>query len=126
MLKTNAQNLHPYVACVGSPSVFSSAVVVCNKKVITEEIGTLVTSTLLVLLAVHYAYELSFNPECKSVMEFLQEKLLGDRLSSRKMSTSYSNLFRAVHCIEQRLKESNTGSEDAAEGSTQEYCDFSQ
>lgn len=37
-------------------------------------------------------------------MEFLQEKLLGDKLA-RKMSTNYSNLFRAVNCIEQKMKE---------------------
>jgi hypothetical protein len=110
--------------CIGSPSALSSAVVVCNKKVITDEIGALITSGVLVLLAVHYAYELSFNPVCKSVLEFLQEKLLGDRLPSKKMSTSYCNLFRAVNCIEQKLKEQCDVSEEEDDDSTQGYSDF--
>ena len=38
------------------------------------------------------------------VLEFLQEKLISDQLpSSKKMSTAYCNLFRAVDCLEQKL-----------------------
>lgn len=104
-LKKNAKNTFPYAICIGTPDAVSTSVIVCNKKVITDEIGQLVVSGILVLLAVHYAYELSFNPVCQSVMEFLQEKFLGDALPSRKMSTSYCNLFRAINCIELKLKE---------------------
>ena len=104
-LRKNAKNTFPYAVCVGTPESVQTLVIVCNKKVLTDEIGNLLISAILVLLAVHYAYELSFNPVCQSVLEFLQEKFLGDSLPGRKMSTSYCNLFRAVNCIEQKLKE---------------------
>ena len=79
-LKRNSSNTYPYAICVGKPNDVTTSVVVCNKKVIIKEIGRLVVSAILVLMAVHYAYELSFNPTCKSILEFLQEKLLGDSL----------------------------------------------
>lgn len=46
--KKNSQNTHPFVACIGTPSSISSAVVIFNKKVITDTIGSLVVSSLLV------------------------------------------------------------------------------
>lgn len=121
-LKKNSKNTSPYAVCVGTPLAFSTAVIVCNKKVITEECGTLVLSALLTLLAVHYAYELSFNPACQSVLEFLQEKFLGDSLPNRKMSTNYCNLFRAVNCIENKLKEEST--EDVEDDDATQLVEF--
>jgi len=97
---------------------------VCNNKVITDNIGELVISTLLVLIAVHYKYELSYNSVCKPVLEFLQEKLIGDGLPSRKMNANYCNLFRAINCIEQKVKEQHdVNEEDTDEDATQGYCD---
>ena len=89
-------------------------------------------TALLVLLSIHYAYELSYNPVCKSVLEFRQEKLIGDALQSKNMSTNYSTLFRAVNCIEQKIEEqaddtlpheeiAGNGSQDTDE--TQPYLD---
>lgn len=106
------------MAAIGSPSKITSAVIVCNKKVITDEVGTSVISALLVLLAVHYTYELSYNPTCKSTLEFLQEKLVGDGFKGKRMSTSYCNLFRAINCIEQRIAEKSDSEDDDA---TQSY-----
>ena len=104
-LKRNSSNTYPFIVCIGKPTMFTSSVVVCNKKVITEEIGKCVVSSLLTLLSVHYLYELSFNPICKLAMEFLQEKFLGDSLPHQKMTTNYCNLFRAINCIELKLSE---------------------
>lgn len=104
----------------------------CNKKVVTEEIGQLLISAIIVLLSIHFAYDLAYNPACKQVLEFLQEKLLGARLdSSRKTTTSYSNLYRAVNCIEQKLKDARPAQDDSARDSldadddeTQAFNDF--
>lgn len=100
--RKNKANTHPFILCVGSPTNITFAVAVCNQKVITTHIGQLVFSALVVLLAVHYTYNLAYNPQTQQVLVFLQEKLVGDRLpTSRKMSTTYANLFRAVDCLEQ-------------------------
>ena len=45
-LKENGDNPHPYVVCTGD---INSAVVICNKKVITSEIGSVVFSSLITL-----------------------------------------------------------------------------
>ena len=92
-------------------------------------IGRLVFSTLLTLLAVHYTCQLSYNPLSQQVLEFLQEKLLGNRLpGSRKMSAAYSNLFRAVNSLEQRLHDVKDPPDDEdpeeSEDATQAFCDF--
>ena len=80
-------------------------------------------SALVVLLAVHYTYNLAYNPQTQQVLEFLQEKLVGDRLpTSRKMSTTYANLFRAVDCLEQKFDDQDTY--DGSEDYTQAFCDF--
>ena len=93
-MEKNRKNNNPYIICMGSPCKFTSAVVVCNGKVITIEIGKMVFSAVLVLLAVHYTYELSFCPLIHQVMEFIQEGVIGDRLPlSRKISTPYSIFF---------------------------------
>ena len=46
-LKENSDNVHPYIIYIGSITAFSSAVAVCNKKVVTTEIGRLVFSSIL-------------------------------------------------------------------------------
>ena len=106
--------------------MFTSAVIVCNKKVITDEIGQLVFSILLTLIFTHYAFHLSYNPASQQVMEFLQEKVLGDRLPlSRKTTTAYSNLYRAVNCFEQRLEEDLEVDDSTMDvEATQDFCDF--
>ena len=75
-MKKSSGNTYPYIICIGTSDLFTSSVLVCNKKVISIEIGEFLSSALLTLLAAHYAYELSFNPVCKQVMEFFQEKLV--------------------------------------------------
>lgn len=105
-LNENSSNVHPYIVCIGTISSFSSAVAVCNKTVITVEIGQFVFTSILILLALHYTFELSYNPATQQVLEFLQEKLIGDCLpSKKKMTTAYSNLYRALNCFEQKLSE---------------------
>ena len=104
---------------------------VCNKKVITEEIGQLVISAIIVLLSIHFTYDLAYYPASRQVLEFLQEKLLGARLdSSRKTTTAYSNLYRAVSCIEQKFKDGHEDSTNTSHSNsfsvdeTQAFCDF--
>lgn len=127
MLK-NKENTHPWVMCIGSPSSISSAVLVCRRTVVTKEIGKSVFSALLILLAVHYTYEFQYNPVVQQTLEFLQEKLLGDRLpTSRKISVAYSSLFRAVDCMEQRISaDASTEKENSemSEDCTQAICEF--
>ena len=90
--------------CVGTASLFMTSV-----------IGQLIISFIVALIAVHYVYNLSYNPVCQQVMEFLQELLLGDLLpSSRKTTTAYSNLFRALNCIQQKFFNSD-GADSAKE-----------
>ena len=56
------------------------------------------------------------------MLEFLQEKLIGDRLPPSKMSTAYCNLFRAVDCLEQKLCDGSAGEEsDFANIETQPF-----
>ena len=103
----------------------TSSVIACNQKVISIEIGQLVLSSLLALIPVHYTYELAYNPLTQLVLEFLQEKLIGDRLppsKNSKMSTAYCNLFRAVDCLEQKLCDGSAGEEsDFANIETQPF-----
>lgn len=74
----------------------------------------------------HYTYDLSYNPLTVQVLEFVQEKLTGDRLpDSKKVSAAYSNLYRAIDCIEQKLNDSESeidGEEDT--DVTQQGCDI--
>ena len=76
----NSQNSYACIACIGSISLFTTVIVVCDGKVITNEIAC-------------------FNPACNCVLEVFQEKLLGNVLWTTNMSTSICNLFRAVICI---------------------------
>ena len=72
-------------------------------------------------MAIHYMYELAYNPISQNVLQFFQEKLLGDRLpSSKKISAAYSNLYRAVDCIELKLNEEREMDED----DDTQPCDF--
>ena len=73
---------------------------------ITHSIGNWIISAVLILLAIHYTYELAYQPATQQILEFLQEKMLADPLPpGRKTSTAYSNLFRVVNCIQQKLGE---------------------
>ena len=49
-LKKNSKNTHPYAICIGLATDIKSSVIVCNRKVITEEIGHFVFSVLLALI----------------------------------------------------------------------------
>ena len=71
-------------------------VVVCKKKVITEELGKRPLIGLIALLAVHYLFKWEFNSSVKEVLEFIQQ----DPLPKQKQSIAYTNLFRVVSCFE--------------------------
>lgn len=62
------------------------------------------------------------GPTCKSTLEFLQEKVLGDCINSKK-STSYCNLFRVINCIEKKQEQSEQD-DDGDDIGTQEHFDF--
>ncbi len=62
-------------------------------------------------------------------MEFLQEKIVGDCLpSNKRLSVAFTNLWRAIGCIERKLCENDGNSEEESEDlsvdATQAYCDF--
>lgn len=133
-MQKHKDDTHPWVLCVGtSAENFSSAVCICNRKVITVDIGKLVVSALLVLLGIHYTYSFSYNPLTQQVLEFLQEKLLGDQLPpDKKITSAYSNLFRAVDCIEEKmlsreqhiLDEVEQEMDHSIDDNTQAVCEF--
>ncbi len=96
-------NDDPYIVCVGTYSEFTSAVGVYKKKVITSHIGQLVFSALATLMAIYYTYDLDYHSSVKQVLQFLQEKVIQHPLSTKlRPSTTYTNLYRAVNCIEQQ------------------------
>lgn len=129
------------MVCIGDHgTAITSSVAICNKKVITSEIGHYVFSAILTLLAISYTYNLAYNPMTQQVLEFLQEKVVGDCLpASRKISTAFSNLSRAISCIEQKMAEElaksnesvggavagcDAGSQGDSDDETQRYSDF--
>ena len=115
MLKVS-NNRDPYLLCVGSPAIVSSCVV-CNNKVITDHISKYLLPCIVVLLAVYYSFDLAYNPKVKAVLEFIQEKLLHDRLpANKKVTRAYEQLYRALDCIENKREDD----EDA----TQVSCEF--
>ena len=125
VLRKSKNKIHPWILCVSSPSNISSAVIVCDSKVITDNAGKIIFSSLLLLLAVYYSYDLQYNPHAQQVLEFLQEKLLGDILpSERKPTAAYSNLLRAIDFIEQKLSEESAEPEDIHNDNTQGVCEF--
>ena len=69
-LKKNAGNTHPYVICVGHHSTISSSAAVCDKCVITSEIGHFLFSAIVTLIT----YSFSYNRITQQVLEFLQEE----------------------------------------------------
>ena len=90
------------MVCTGTTGDINSAVV------ITSEIGSVVFSSLITLFAVHYCFELAYNPTTKQVFDFIQEILIGDPVHNKKTSTSYSNLYRSIMCIKQRFELEDT------------------
>ena len=107
---------------IGTVEEITSSVIVCDRKVITTQIGKQVISGLLTLIAFHYTYELQYNQIVQEVMFFIQEKLLGHPLpATQKVSQAYSNLFRSIACIESTLEpEVDDGDEDE----TQAFCEL--
>ena len=120
----NTDNTNPFIVIIGTSSSFSSAVGICNKKVITRDIGQFVFSCILTLMAIFYSYELLYHPSTHEVLEFLQEKILGD--CPKKVSCNLSNLVRAVTCIEQKMDEEfeNMDNEIESDDETQLASDF--
>lgn len=96
-------------------------VVVCQKKVITGELGKCLFIGLTVLLAVHYVYKWEFNSSVKEVLEFIQDKLLQDPLPKQKQSIAYANLFRLVSCFEIEIKKELEDDWDATQLPPPEY-----
>ena len=112
------------MVCTGTTGDINSAVVICNKKVITSEIGSVVFSSLITLIAVHYCFELAYNPTTKQVFDFIQEILIGDPVHNKRTSTSYSNLYRSIMCIKQRFELEDTSEQSLTEDATEAYVDF--
>ena len=127
-LDENSDNEDPYVICVGTISSFTSAVGVCKKKVITAPIGQMVFSVLVTLMAIYYTYDLDYHSPVKQVLHFVQEKVIQHPLSTKtRPTTAYTNLYRAVNCIEQRNdleKETQQCEESGQTEETQPFYDF--
>ena len=106
-LAKSKENNDPYVLAVGEgPDNVESMVVVCKKKVITEELGRSPFVGLIVLIAVHYVCKWEFNSGVKEVLEFIQEKLLQDPLP---------NLYRGIPCFEVEIEKEELDDLDATQ-----------
>jgi len=111
------------VLAIGTVEEITSSVMVCDRKVITTQIGKQVISGLLTLIAVHYTYELQYNQLVQEVMCFIQEKLLGHPLpATQKVLQAYSNLSRSIACIESTLEPEVD--DDGDEDETQAFCEL--
>ena len=96
---------------------------VCSGTVVTRHIAAAIFPCVLMLLAVHYSYNLEYNPQVRQVLEFLQEKLLADHLpNSRKTTKCYDQLYRAIDCIESKQEVESNNSDD--EDCTQLKCEY--
>ena len=76
---------------------------VCHQRVLTVAVR-MVVSAVVLLLSIHFVYNIEYNPVVREVLEFLQEKLLCVPLpSGKKTSVSYCNLFPSLNCIEDKI-----------------------
>ena len=118
-----SKNHDPYLLCIGSPAIVSSCVVVCNNRVITDHISKHLLPCIVVLMAVYYSFDLAYNSKVKPALEFLQEKLLHDRLpGNRRVTTAYEQLYRALDCIENKMAPDEEREDD--EDATQIDCEY--
>ena len=102
--------------------VLSIAVVVCDQRVLTVAVE-MVLSAVLLLLGIHFVYNIEYNPVVREVFEFLQEKLLGIPLpSGKKTSVSYSNLYRSLNCIENKM--SSDSDDDVSDDEATQLCEL--
>ena len=61
---------------VGTVDNIESAVLVCDQRVLTVAVEMVLLSGVLLLLGIHFVYNIEYNPVVCEVFEFLQEKLL--------------------------------------------------
>ena len=53
---------------------------------------------LFSMLAVHYVFDMSYNPNVKDVLFFLQDKIAGVTDPGYKKSAIYNNISAAIEC----------------------------
>ena len=94
---------------------------VCDQRVLTVAVE-MVLSAVLLLLGIHFVYNIEYNPVVREVFEFLQEKLLGIPLPSGKTSVSYSNLYRSLNCIENKM--SSDSDDDVSDDEATQLCEL--
>ena len=98
---------------------------VCDQKVLTVAVG-MVISAVVLLLSIHFVYNIEYNPVVREVLEFLQEKLLCVPFpSGKKTSVSYCNLYRSLNCIEDKISsESHDDDTITDDEQTQAFCEL--
>ena len=86
---------------VGTVDNIESAVVVCDQRVLTVAVEI---SAVLLLLGIHFVYNIEYNPVVREVFEFLQEKLPCIPLASgKKTSVSYCNRYWSPNFIKDKI-----------------------
>ena len=95
---------------------------VCDQRVLTVAVEMLLSAVLL-LLGIHFVYNIEYNPVVREVLEFLQENVLGISLpSGKKTSVSYSNLYRSLNCIENKM--SSERHDDVSDDEATQLCEL--
>ena len=93
---------------------------VCDQRVLTVAVEMVLSA---VLLGIHFVYNIEYNPVVREVFEFLQEKLLGIPLpSGKKTSVSYSNLYRSLNCIENKML--SDSDDDVSDDEATQLCEL--
>ena len=120
-LAVTKTNTYAFILAVGTVDNIESAVVVCDQRVLTVA-NEMVLSAVLLLLGIHFVYNIEYNPVVREVFEFLQEKLLGIPLpSGKKTSVSYSNLYRSLNCIENKM---SSDCDDVSDDEATQLCEL--
>lgn len=119
-LAVTKTNTHAFILAVGTVDNIESAVVVCDQRVLTVAVEMVLSA---VLLGIHFVYNIEYNPVVREVFEFLQEKLLGIPLpSGKKTSVSYSNLYRSLNCIENKML--SDSDDDVSDDEATQLCEL--
>ena len=103
-LAVTKTNTHAFILVVGTVDNIESAVVVCDQRVLTVAVEMVLLSAVLLLLGIHFVYNIEYNPVVREVFEFLHEKLPCIPLASeKKTSVSYCNLYWSLNFIEDKI-----------------------
>lgn len=95
---------HPLLLITGSLDNILSAVVICDRKVVTGGLPKSLFQSVLVLIGIYFLYHLEYPDNIRSLLNFLQEKLFNIPWKGCA-SVVYNNFYRTFSCMEQKVRE---------------------